>query len=72
MKNKLALILSFSSCVFLIIQGIGSLLTNFGFAFSTPIEFPFSYVFWLVNLSDAFLLGIIFTAYRYDHVKLEG
>lgn len=72
MKNKFAFILSFSSSVFLVIQGIGSLLMNFGFSFSRPIEFPFSYMFWLINLSDAFLLGLIFTAYRYDRVKLQS
>ena len=71
MKNKFAFILAFSSCIFLIVQGVGNLLMNFGFSFSTPIELPFSYVLFLVNISDTFLLGLIFTAYRYDRVKTE-
>lgn len=68
-KNRLAFLLSFSSCVFLSLQTLFALLREFGFPFSTPIEYPMLYWVLFINISDTFLLGLIFSAYRYDSVR---
>lgn len=68
MKNKLAFILAIGSSSMFILQMISNVLLNFGFMFSEPIAFPIAGYSLTIAFGNVLLLGIIFSAYRYDTV----
>lgn len=71
LKNKLAFILAFGSSIMFILQMVSNVLLNFGFLFSEPIGFPVTGYTFTLALGNILLLGIIFSAYRYDTVIRE-